>query len=86
MLKKLKRTLTSLLPISPARHGTCVNCGACCKLAFVCPFLRTKKDGSSCCGIYSVRPPNCRKYPRAKSEHITRNSCGFSFDTKGDPQ
>lgn len=79
MLKKLKRTLTCLLPVSKTRTGSCVQCGACCKLGIDCPFLRTKPDGSGYCAIYCLRPPNCRKYPRSASEHITRDTCGFSF-------
>ena len=86
MLKKLKRTLTSILPVSSARSGTCVNCGACCKLVFACPFLRTRNDGSSYCGIYSTRPLNCRKYPRTASEHVTKNTCGYTFDNDSTEQ
>ena len=82
MLKKLKRTITSVLPVAKDRVGACVNCGACCKLAVVCPFLKRRKDGSSYCSIYHFRPFNCRKYPRTASEHITQDTCGFSFNGK----
>jgi Fe-S-cluster containining protein len=77
---KLKRTLTSMLPVSKDRKGHCVNCGACCKLPNVCPFLKPGPDGKGYCGIYSLRPLNCRKYPRTKSELITAETCGFHFD------
>jgi hypothetical protein len=77
---KLKRTLTSVLPVSRERKGQCVNCGACCKLPNVCPFLRTKGDGKAYCSIYPLRPLNCRKYPRTKSELITAETCGHYFD------
>jgi uncharacterized protein len=77
---KAKRTLTCLLPISPRRRGRCVNCGACCRLPNVCPFLKTDGQGKGYCGIYPVRPLNCRKYPRTASEHITPDTCGFYFE------
>jgi len=82
MLKKIKRTLTSVLPVSSKRRGTCAHCGECCKLAYVCPFLKTRADGSSYCAVYHFRPPACRKYPRSASEHITPATCGFSFDER----
>lgn len=77
---RLKRTLTSPLPVSEQRHGQCVNCGACCRLPNVCPFLKTNGNGKGYCGIYRLRPLNCRKYPRTESEHITESTCGFRFD------
>jgi len=77
---RLKRTLTSVLPVSPARQGQCVHCGACCKLPNVCPFLKTHDDGKGYCAIYAVRPMNCRKYPRTAAEHITTDTCGFHFE------
>ncbi len=80
---RLRRTLTSVLPVAPKRTGRCVQCGACCKLPNVCPFLRTD-DGKSRCAIYPIRPLNCRKYPRTESEHITQDTCGFRFDDKED--
>ena len=77
---KLKRTLTCLLPVSPDRKGHCINCGACCKLPNVCPFIKTGSDGKIYCSIYAMRPLNCRKYPRTQSELITANTCGHSFE------
>jgi Fe-S-cluster containining protein len=77
---KLKRTLTCLLPVSKQRQGHCVNCGACCRLPNVCPFLKPGTDGKEYCSVYFLRPPNCRKYPRTKSELITAETCGFRFD------
>jgi Fe-S-cluster containining protein len=77
---KLKRTLTCLLPVSKDRQGHCVNCGACCKLPNVCAFLKTGADGKGYCSVYFLRPLNCRKYPRTKSELITAETCGFRFD------
>jgi len=77
---KLKRTLTSVLPVSKKRKGQCINCGACCKLPNVCPFLKPNGDGKAYCSVYSLRPLNCRKYPRTESELVTADTCGHSFD------
>ncbi|OHB62706.1 MAG: hypothetical protein A2Y77_16055 [Planctomycetes bacterium RBG_13_62_9] len=77
---KARRTLTCLLPVAANRRGQCINCGACCKLPNVCPFLMTGGDGKGYCGIYPLRPLNCRKYPRTESEHITKDTCGFRFE------
>jgi hypothetical protein len=81
---RIKRTLTSVLPVSPQRRGGCVQCGACCRLPNVCPFLKTNGDGHVYCRIYRIRPLNCRKYPRTPSEHITADTCGFRFEDGGD--
>ena len=77
---KIRRTFTSVLPVSKRRRGQCVHCGACCKLPNVCPFLKTNGDGEGYCGVYPLRPLNCRKYPRTESEHITPETCGFRFE------
>ncbi|HUW19564.1 MAG TPA: hypothetical protein VMW16_09700 [Sedimentisphaerales bacterium] len=77
---KIKRTFTSVLPISKKRKGQCIRCGACCKLPNVCTFLRYTADGKPCCSIYIIRPLNCRKYPRTESEFVTADTCGYKFD------
>ena len=77
---KLKRTCTSVLPVSKKRQGACINCGACCKLPNVCKFIKTGADGKIFCSVYSIRPLNCRKYPRAESELITADTCGHRFE------
>ncbi len=77
---KLKRTISSVLPVSKKRKGKCINCGECCKLPNVCPFLRFKEDKTSYCSIYHFRPLNCRKYPRTKSEFLTTSTCNFKFN------
>lgn len=126
-LARIKRTFTSVLPVSKRRKGQCINCGACCKLPNVCPFLKYRSDGKArlrvarlpftlrsttkdggarsdsilrsrattkdesakagyvgrrkaYCAIYIVRPLNCRKYPRAESEFITADTCGYRFE------
>jgi hypothetical protein len=77
---KIRRTFTSVLPVSPLRRGQCVHCGACCRLPNLCPFLKVNADGHGYCGIYPLRPLNCRKYPRTQAEHITQDTCGFRFE------
>ena len=77
---KLKRTLTSVLPVSKRRQGKCINCGACCKLPNVCKFIKTSADGKVYCSVYAIRPLNCRKYPRTESELITADTCGHRFE------
>lgn len=77
---KTARTVTVLLPVSQKRKGQCAACGSCCKLPVVCPFLEYDSEGKSHCTIYSIRPLNCRKYPRTKSELITADTCGFIFE------
>ena len=77
---KIKRTFTSILPVSKRRKGKCVNCGACCKLPNACPFIKLSPDGKVFCGIYPIRPLNCRKYPRTESELITQETCGYRFE------
>ena len=82
---RVRRTFTSVLPVDQQRRGQCVQCGACCKLPNVCPFLKSNGDGRVYCRIYSIRPLNCRKYPRTPSEHITADTCGFRFEDREDP-
>jgi hypothetical protein len=43
-LAKVRRTFTSVLPVSKKRMGKCADCGACCKLPNECPFLKYKED------------------------------------------
>lgn len=79
-LAKVKRTFTAILPVSPRRKGRCINCGACCKLPNVCPFLKNGAEGRGYCTVYPIRPLNCRKYPRTESELITQETCGYTFE------
>jgi Fe-S-cluster containining protein len=80
MIPKIKRTLTALLPVDKQRAGECNGCGDCCKLPFRCAFLKETKDGIARCSIYSVRPPNCRKFPRNQAQwKSVKENCGFSF-------
>jgi uncharacterized protein len=79
MKTKLKRFLTSFLPVAENRRGECNRCGQCCKLPFPCPFLRYDAQGLSSCAVYFARPPSCRKYPRTASENLTPQTCGYYF-------
>jgi len=80
MTAKVKRSVTSLLPVAKNRKGHCVRCGVCCKLPNVCQFLATNEKDESYCKVYRLRPPTCRKYPRTKSEFLTADTCGYSFE------
>ncbi|QTA91611.1 Uncharacterized protein dnm_076820 [Desulfonema magnum] len=80
MVRKLKRTVTSVLPVSNRRTGKCIHCGACCRLPYACSFLKRKPEGGYYCSVYFFRPLNCRKYPRTESEFITADTCGYRFE------
>jgi Fe-S-cluster containining protein len=83
---KVMRFFTSLvLPVDKKRSGRCLNCGACCKFLVKCPFLRSSDggDGQFRCSVYSIRPLQCRKYPRTKREQI-HLPCGYCFDGPSD--
>jgi len=78
---KVKRFFTSLvLPVDASRTGECSRCSACCKFLVKCPFLKYENGdpNSPKCGAYIIRPLQCRKYPRTKSEQI-HQPCGYSF-------
>ena len=77
---KTIRTFTSVLPVSKNRKGECARCGKCCSLPHKCFFLAVQKDGNAYCTIHSLRPSNCRKYPRTKKELLTKDTCGFRFN------
>jgi len=81
MNKKFIRTITSVLPVEEGRTGACNNCGACCHLPYRCIFLKTAEDEKEYCSIYTVRPPNCRKFPRTPEEHkLVQDQCGYNFE------
>lgn len=77
---KFLRFFTAFGSIDKSRKGSCRRCGACCKLPNVCPFLGFDENGLAVCRIYALRPLSCRKYPRTEAEHLTKQSCGFSFE------
>src|SRR3989338_827107 len=65
---RIKRLVTSFFPIAKNRKGKCIDCGECCKLPNICPFLKVDEKIKYYCSIYSIRILNCRKYPRTKDE------------------
>jgi len=78
---KIRRFFTSLiLPVDANRTGECAKCGACCMFLFKCPFLKFEEGNpnSAACRAYAIRPPQCRKYPRTRSEQI-HQPCGYYF-------
>ena len=79
MLRKLLRNITAFLPVDGSRHGTCRQCGNCCRLPYECPMLAHDADGTHYCRIYRFRPLSCKKYPRTADEHLTSDTCGFRF-------
>ena len=81
---KLKRTVTSILPVASNRTGKCKRCGACCKLPNNCRFLEMDEHGLCLCKVYWLRPANCRKYPRTESELLTADCCGYTFENKSE--
>ena len=84
MFFKLQRTFTSIFPVENGRTGSCNGCGACCELPNRCPFLKEDDEGSKTCSIYSVRPPNCRKFPRSQAQlDEVSDTCSFSFESIG---
>lgn len=79
--EKIKRAATSLmLPVEETREGNCMNCGACCKFLYKCPFLKFENQDldKAICTIHTLRPPMCRKYPRTREEQI-HHPCGYRF-------
>jgi len=76
---KVCRSLASFFPVSRDRVGSWVRRGKCCSLPNKRIFLREKNDWRSSCLIYPVSPGSCKKYPRTEKEHMTAETCGFSF-------
>ncbi len=67
-------------PLLARRHGECRRCGACCKIAFRCVFLKTDQEGNSRCRIYGLRFTQCRLFPlRAEDQVGLERQCGYSF-------
>jgi len=62
------------------REGDCNRCGRCCRIGYVCPMLEELPDGSSRCRAYSLRPPNCRKFPIVPADvHDVDGMCSYTF-------
>ncbi|MHC4661568.1 MAG: hypothetical protein ACYS8W_07755, partial [Planctomycetota bacterium] len=70
------------------RNGECRRCGACCKLAYVCPFLGRDNDHGTKCVNHVARDVNCVIFPIDEKDIRDRNLinpgglCGYSFNGK----
>ena len=66
------------------RHGTCSQCGTCCKMLFTCPLL-TKQRG--CLWYSTCRPQSCRIFPIDQRDidevALCGGQCGYSFIREG---
>ncbi len=68
------------------RKGTCLRCGACCRFAVKCPFLKRLDTGLSVCKIYKNIPLNCSNFPIDEEDLKERDllmpdkPCGFYFE------
>ncbi len=79
MLKKIRRMIESPLPVQKGRRGKCVpdKCdAACCRLPVKCVFLSKQ----NWCMIYSLRSPQCRRFPRCERDLNDVKECGFVWD------
>jgi hypothetical protein len=67
------------------RKGECARCGACCVLAFRCPFYDAAAEPPSC-RIHERRPRVCRCFAiderdiRDRDRVLPERRCGFSFE------
>ncbi len=72
------------------RRGECARCGACCRLAHRCVFLRME-NGLAVCTIHAHRPANCRIFPVDLRDIGDRDAilpdrpCGYSFPADKKP-
>jgi Fe-S-cluster containining protein len=70
-------------PLLARRQGECRRCGACCKIAFRCVFLKTDEEGKPSCRIYGLRFEQCRLFPLHPEDLIgLEDQCGYSFETE----
>ncbi len=70
-------------PLLARRHGDCNRCGACCKIAFRCVFLKTDQQGNSSCRIYGLRFTQCRLFPLHAEDLLgLEGQCSYTFDTE----
>lgn len=49
--------------------------GACCNLGYKCFAICNNND----CGIYAIRPLNCRVFPISEDDLLLVENCGYSF-------
>ncbi len=78
---KIMRDVAGWFPRSfrHSRLGTCMRCGACCRIVFRCPFYVEHGDGTGHCRIYAFRPLPCRQYPRHPRDLLSVRMCSFVF-------
>ena len=72
--------------IEPGRKGRCTpdlcatldgrQGAACCKIGYAGPCVKS----DHACGVYSVRPPNCRVFPRTRGDLKHVKNCGYCWD------
>lgn len=64
------------------RQGTCNQCGACCRLVVVCPFLTDNR-----CSIYGdCRPTVCRVFPIDRRDLTeVADQCSYTFSAEPAP-
>jgi Fe-S-cluster containining protein len=82
---KLGRLINSYINKQPGRKGACTPLlcetldgkkgAACCKLGYVCPALRNES-----CGVYKIRPRNCRVFPANPDDLKLVKNCGYYWD------
>jgi len=81
---KISRLVNSFVNILPNRKGNCTpdvcqtlngqKKSACCKLDFRCPVLF-----NSTCGMYKIRPRNCRVFPANENDLTLVRHCGYHW-------
>jgi len=83
---KVERFVLSLIPNDQEKKvGTCTSTtcetldgkkgNACCRLGGDCVLLKTEG-----CSFYSLRPINCRTFPRSSDDLKLVRNCGYSFE------
>jgi hypothetical protein len=71
------------------RRGECIRCGACCKLAYPCPFLNNGRGVIYECVKHPKHFLTCRIFPVDESDLRDRDilspdrKCGFHFVPDG---
>ena len=84
--KKTVRFAGIIHGLEPGRQGSCTpqQCStldgrkgaACCRIGYVCPCIKA----DHACGVYNIRPPNCRVFPRTREDLSLVSGCGYFWD------
>ena len=82
---KIGRFINSYINKQPNRKGNCTpdvcetldgrRGAACCKLGYKCPALC-----DTACGVYKVRPRNCRVFPANEGDLKLVRNCGYRWE------